>query len=875
MNSNRKLVSRNANSQDEQLLDLKKVALRHKALIALGIAIGLVIGALYYAQSTPVFRSSAQVLIVRKTPNTEIKGQNAFYNDYMSTHQALIKSSVIISRASQLPEISALKTKTKELHEGLNVELDENADNILHVSFEGEVPEECPVIIRGILNTYQDYLEETYDTMSTDTVQLISEARDLLLRDIRKQEFEYREFRRESPLLTTDEGGSNPVYSRIAAIQRQQSELLLRRTELESLIQSLENAIESGLEPKHLAMLISNAGVQLAAMDDDAEPMGLDRLRMDQKFHSLELEDERDLAEGLEAMLLPLKQQEQELLTLFGPGHPTLASVRLRIEEAKNFYKTLEKEYEEHHVAIREYADEAVDVGGYRKWKDASGTMEVSARLISEEENKVTLERENNGKRVTLATASLSSDDQRLLAKIRADRIRKHEELSEMVEMGLTQLRQELDRTVRTQELLRGIYDTEYVSAKELTDFEIAEEEFQSNMEHTRQLYDGVVAQLQAASLSRDYGGFKANVISPPGFAWKVKPEALIVFPMAIFVGTFFGFGLACLAELANRTFRTSDEISKHLMLPVIGRIALARLSAKPQLDPEEMDDSLDRSLCTYFRPISVESESYRALRTTLFFHNRSREQSVIQVTSACPGDGKSTVAGNLGVSIAQSGKRVLLIDADLRKPRQHLFFGSEIGIGLSNMIVDGAEPTDAIRATPVHNLWLLSAGQKTPDPAELLTSTRFAELMAQFREDYDYVIVDSGPLLAVSDPRIVMAHTDGLLLSVRLDKTTRKQAETAREILLSLDAPIIGIVANCVRTSELDALGRARYGYGAYEGYHQSRNGTTSKSPSRLTSNNGHANGALVTSTGDVEVNGHGDTHSSNPLEERGNPNS
>ncbi|MFG0253507.1 MAG: Wzz/FepE/Etk N-terminal domain-containing protein, partial [Rhodopirellula sp. JB053] len=144
MNSNRKLVSRNANSQDEQLLDLKKVALRHKALIALGIAIGLVIGALYYAQSTPVFRSSAQVLIVRKTPNTEIKGQNAFYNDYMSTHQALIKSSVIISRASQLPEVSALKTKTKELHEGLDVELDENADNILHVSFEGEVPEECP-----------------------------------------------------------------------------------------------------------------------------------------------------------------------------------------------------------------------------------------------------------------------------------------------------------------------------------------------------------------------------------------------------------------------------------------------------------------------------------------------------------------------------------------------------------------------------------------------------------------------------------------------------------------------------------------------------------------------------------------------------------
>jgi capsular exopolysaccharide synthesis family protein len=141
----------------------------------------------------------------------------------------------------------------------------------------------------------------------------------------------------------------------------------------------------------------------------------------------------------------------------------------------------------------------------------------------------------------------------------------------------------------------------------------------------------------------------------------------------------------------------------------------------------------------------------------------------VIQVTSPNSGDGKSTLAANVAVSIAQSGKKTLLIDADLRKPRQHKIFNVPAPAGLAAIIADQAEVADVIQQTAVRDLWVLPCGPRPPDPAELLTSPRFPELLDLLRERYEYVVLDSSPLLAVTDPSVVAPRVDGVLLTLRI----------------------------------------------------------------------------------------------------------
>src|SRR5262249_28722871 len=154
-----------------------------------------------------------------------------------------------------------------------------------------------------------------------------------------------------------------------------------------------------------------------------------------------------------------------------------------------------------------------------------------------------------------------------------------------------------------------------------------------------------------------------------------------------------------------------------------------------------------------------------------LYFNTQGQGSQVIQVTSPSKGDGKSTMAANLAVSIAQSGKRVLVVDADFRRPRQHHIFGLAGRVGLATVMAGDAELSTAIPATPVPNLDVLPCGARPTNPAELLTLPRFAELLGELRGRYDFVIVDTPPLLAVSDPSVVAPRVDGVLLTIRVSK--------------------------------------------------------------------------------------------------------
>ncbi|MGL4551961.1 MAG: CpsD/CapB family tyrosine-protein kinase, partial [Gemmataceae bacterium] len=265
-----------------------------------------------------------------------------------------------------------------------------------------------------------------------------------------------------------------------------------------------------------------------------------------------------------------------------------------------------------------------------------------------------------------------------------------------------------------------------------------------------------------------------------------------------------------------DTSFRTPEEIRQRLRLPIVGHIPYLALSTEPVAYTAEDGRTveLDGALIEFHRPASVEAEAYRSVRTALYFTTQGERHKVIQVTSPSMGDGKSTLISNLAIAIAQSGRKVVLVDADLRRPRMHRVFGLTARQGLAQVIGGTAELAATVQKTVIPGLSVLPCGARPTDPSELLTLPRFADVLEELREEYDYVLVDTPPLLAVSDPCAVAPRVDGVLLTIRVSKNGRPAAERARDLLTALRINILGVVINGVGKQA------AMAGYG-YEHYH------------------------------------------------------
>ncbi|WP_313586261.1 CpsD/CapB family tyrosine-protein kinase [Exiguobacterium sp.] len=203
------------------------------------------------------------------------------------------------------------------------------------------------------------------------------------------------------------------------------------------------------------------------------------------------------------------------------------------------------------------------------------------------------------------------------------------------------------------------------------------------------------------------------------------------------------------------------------------------------------------RKLITVTQPKSPVAEQYRTIRTNIEFMAVDREIQAILVTSATQGEGKSTTSSNLAVAYAQQGKKVLIIDTDMRRPTVHYTFRVANGLGLSSLLTRQAEKDKAILPTKVDNLSILTAGPIPPNPAELLSSRAMEHLTEQLREEFDIIIFDAPPLLQVADSRITSKLTDGVVLVVGCTTSDRQRVLKAKEQLELAEAKILGVVLN------------------------------------------------------------------------------
>jgi capsular exopolysaccharide synthesis family protein len=331
--------------------------------------------------------------------------------------------------------------------------------------------------------------------------------------------------------------------------------------------------------------------------------------------------------------------------------------------------------------------------------------------------------------------------------------------------------------------------------------------------ESNKQMYEALMQRAKETGISGELKASNIRVVDEAEIPRNpIRPRKAMNLFLGLFGGLVAGIGLAFFVEYIDNRIKNPDEIKQVLGLSFLGLV--------PALRAEDLNDG--RS------PLIAESvpqnfaEAYRGLRTSVTFSSAEEGSRSVLVTSTQPSEGKSVVAANLAMSLAQAGQRVLLIDGDMRKPRLHELLKVKQDPGLSSLMVGKSKANDVVHRTSVTNLWVLPSGPNPPNPAELLGSTRFRDLLKTLADHFDWLVIDSPPVMAVTDASVIAHRTTGVVFVVGSEQVNRNMAKTAIERLRNSKATILGAVLNRVNVQK-NPYYYAHYYKHEYAGYYSS----------------------------------------------------
>ncbi|QDV63210.1 Tyrosine-protein kinase YwqD [Crateriforma conspicua] len=412
------------------------------------------------------------------------------------------------------------------------------------------------------------------------------------------------------------------------------------------------------------------------------------------------------------------------------------------------------------------------------------------------------------------------------IGQLMDDEERKTKQALQAIDAVQATAKTKVDMLKQRLDLLTKEIESEAAKGRLLADKEVDYIALQNKIEGTRELVTQVSESMARVDMSTSTESETrvVELIAAKG-AYLVAPILWKLVGIGGFLGLALGAGMAFLLEKNANTFRDPDEIAASLGTSVLTHVPffkkrLTKRGSGQNADKDSPYKELDPCLAVLHSPSSVAAESVRSLRTATYFELAGVQGGkILQVTSPLPGDGKSTIAGNLACAIAQSGKSVLAIDCDLRRPQLTDNFVMQDQLGLTNVLNGECEWQEACHTTPLGHLDVMPSGPIPANPAEALTLPEMAEMLEQLREHYDYVIVDTPPLLVVTDPSILASLVDGVLLTLRVRRKSKLNAREAVNILNSVGGNLIGtVINNSDEASSSD--GYRGYGYYRYSRY-------------------------------------------------------
>lgn len=324
-----------------------------------------------------------------------------------------------------------------------------------------------------------------------------------------------------------------------------------------------------------------------------------------------------------------------------------------------------------------------------------------------------------------------------------------------------------------------------------------------------KELYNGLLQRLKETGVSATLTASNIQVLDRAEVPkTPFKPKKTLNIMLSIIVGLLGGIGLAFFTEYLDNTIKTPEDIEKRMYLPPLGLV--------PRFDDNK--DNLPMEYVVHSDGANPILEAYRSIRTFLLLSTGGKPPRVMMVTSPARDEGKTTTVINTAISLTKSDVKVIIIDADMRRAKLHHVFSLDNKIGLSTFLSGNAEFGDGlIKTADIQNLDIITSGPIPPNPAELLGSYRFIDLIHALYPLYNFIVIDTPPVLGISDPLIVSQHTDGVIMVVKSGNTPKEAAQEARRLLESVNAKILGVVLNSIEQSAM----RYSYHYNYYKYYY------------------------------------------------------
>ncbi|MCG2720580.1 MAG: polysaccharide biosynthesis tyrosine autokinase [Thermodesulfovibrionales bacterium] len=358
----------------------------------------------------------------------------------------------------------------------------------------------------------------------------------------------------------------------------------------------------------------------------------------------------------------------------------------------------------------------------------------------------------------------------------------------------VTSVRKDYETAVKRETYLKSALSAQKKEALDLNQRAVQYQILKREADTNKELYNGLLQRLKETGVSVSLTASNIQVLDKAEAPRKPsKPNKTMNIMLAIVVGLFGGVGLAFFSEYLDNTIKTPEDIEKRIAVPFLGLVPCLT-DNKENLPVESIAHADARG------PMA---EAYRSIRTFLLLSSGGKPPKVMMVTSPIRDEGKTTTVVNIAISLTKSDVKAIIIDADMRKPRLHHIFRLENTIGLSAFLSGNIEIRDGIiKTTGIENLHIIPSGPVPPNPAELLSSYKFQELIYGLYPFYNFILIDTPPVLGIADPLIVSQRTDGVILVVKSEKTPKEAAQEARRLLASVNAKILGAVLNSIDQS-------------------------------------------------------------------------
>jgi capsular exopolysaccharide synthesis family protein len=362
---------------------------------------------------------------------------------------------------------------------------------------------------------------------------------------------------------------------------------------------------------------------------------------------------------------------------------------------------------------------------------------------------------------------------------------------------------------LRAENFIKEEFDRQKGKVEKLQDNLVQHQILKRDLQTNEQLYQGLLARMKEANVASTMVPSNVAVIESAELPeTPFRPRKARNMALAIMVGLVGGIGLAFLVEYLDNSIKTTEELERVVRLPALGVVPMLSANGKGALNPGQ-----SVGLSTFEKPKSPMGDAISHVSSALMLSLSARPPAAIMVTSPNVGDGKSSISLNLASSLAMTGRRVVLVDGDMRRPADHKLLGLPLQPGLSNFITGSVSLEEIIQPTQVPGLFLVAAGTVPPNPVQLLSSQLFQELIQQLRQEFQHLIIDTPPIIGFPDGRIISSQTDGVLLVFKHHVTSRESGRLAAHLLEQVNANVFGVVLNMAQAG--------KFRYGDYYGYH------------------------------------------------------